>query len=590
MSTNCNIKWSHKKLYKHLRDIKYKIRKDYSPTYLYQSDFDNGTYIINQPGNYILKENIVFNPNPDNDWMPRSDQTQYSDHAYVLGFFAAISIKTSKFIIDLNGYSIKQSPEHALQQRFYSNIELGSSPFLPGQGPGNFATTFTPAKDGIICNGTLGRSSHHGIHGNNAVGILVEKVTIKDFEFVGSALNGGGCHMFRKVKVKDQFTDIPVLATYSAARFIRLFAKHLLHSDKLSQNQRDELQQKLDYLESSLDLTFREIIQTGSTTNLLFRNESRLPDGNSYGILFHVPGVAINNFVGSTKNYAKNVFLYKVYVKNLEARVDEIIGISNIDGTGVQVDTSGAVLQIDNITNSQGRYKGNVLSDLQIYLGKLRIELNVPLGTLNISKDVVAWSENGTDVKDILGYGYLYRTGADSMFHVNKGVIGYRFGGVKWLEMKKCCLYNVKNKGFLGNETISPSLKAQDDTYYLGAQSIGVSVSYCVDVVIYKFKLKKIKSRNGDITGIYNMNQSKKVKIDEVQIYKLKSGKYIDGEWRGINYYGDLVTFRKMKKNKVPQSVGIYVCKDCDVELGCLEIHKLCSPKRAEKIKYEYDC
>lgn len=176
------------------------------------------------------------------------------------------------------------------------------------------------------------------------------------------------------------------------------------------------------------------------------------------------------------------------------------------------------------------------------------------------------------------------------MFHVNKGVIGYRFGGVKWLEMKKCCLYNVKNKGFLGNETISPSLKAQDDTYYLGAQSIGVSVSYCVDVVIYKFKLKKIKSRNGDITGIYNMNQSKKIKIDEVQIYKLKSGKYIDGKWRGINYYGDLVTFRKMKKNKVPQSVGIYVCKDCDVELGCLEIHKLCSPKRAEKIKYEYDC
>ena len=91
---------------KHMKKIKRSIEENYSPTYLSQSDFDNGTFIIDKPGNYILTEDITFNPNQDNDWMPKSDQIQYSDHAFVLGFFACIMVKTYKFIINLNGKNI----------------------------------------------------------------------------------------------------------------------------------------------------------------------------------------------------------------------------------------------------------------------------------------------------------------------------------------------------------------------------------------------------------------------------------------------------------------------------------------------------
>merc|ERR1719171_1326365 len=37
----------------------------------------------------------------------------------------------------------------------------------------------------------LGLSSHHGIHGNNAIGVTIKNGLIKDFEVAGIALNGG---------------------------------------------------------------------------------------------------------------------------------------------------------------------------------------------------------------------------------------------------------------------------------------------------------------------------------------------------------------------------------------------------------------
>ena len=33
----------------------------------------NGTYIIDKPGYYELIDDVVFNPNPDNNYMPYPD-------------------------------------------------------------------------------------------------------------------------------------------------------------------------------------------------------------------------------------------------------------------------------------------------------------------------------------------------------------------------------------------------------------------------------------------------------------------------------------------------------------------------------------
>src|SRR5689334_17411103 len=81
------------------------------PTYIYQKDFNHGTYIIDQPGHYIIKENIVFNPNPSNDYLPNQNDQKYKTLSYTLGFFAVIVIATNDVYLDLNNKTISASPE-----------------------------------------------------------------------------------------------------------------------------------------------------------------------------------------------------------------------------------------------------------------------------------------------------------------------------------------------------------------------------------------------------------------------------------------------------------------------------------------------
>ena len=46
--------------------------------YLYNSDFKNGTFRITKPGTYIIGEDIIFNPNETNNFMPlESQNNQY---------------------------------------------------------------------------------------------------------------------------------------------------------------------------------------------------------------------------------------------------------------------------------------------------------------------------------------------------------------------------------------------------------------------------------------------------------------------------------------------------------------------------------
>ena len=115
---------------------------------------------------FKLSENIVFEPNPPSSdsaeavWAA-SDPLQaqfahYSPAAFGIGFFSALVCHAKDVVIDLNGYSIVQGDTHILLQRFYSNIELASLPFLPTQGPHTFGSHIESATNVCIINGSLG--------------------------------------------------------------------------------------------------------------------------------------------------------------------------------------------------------------------------------------------------------------------------------------------------------------------------------------------------------------------------------------------------------------------------------------------------
>ena len=149
-------------LYKHSQMNLLNFFKNYSPkvTKLSQDDFKHGTYRITKPGYYLLTENISFAPNANisqntspngrnvlHNFQPTPEQLtsgEYPFHPYHLGFFAAITVEADDVVIDLNGFTLSQHPMHYLQQRFFACIELANTPFIFGQGPGNFGNLISP--------------------------------------------------------------------------------------------------------------------------------------------------------------------------------------------------------------------------------------------------------------------------------------------------------------------------------------------------------------------------------------------------------------------------------------------------------------
>jgi hypothetical protein len=264
--------------------------------------FDTGTYVIREPGRYKLCENISFRPNgpapgsqlSDDSFQP--DYSQYSPFSYGLGFFSAIAIETSGVILDLNGFTIEQSPEHALIQRFFALIELASSPFIPLTGPAMFvgdSETFISANDIIIKGpGTIGRSAHHGIHGNFNTNITIEEVTFVDFEVGAVSLNRVNNLVIKDCDIPHNRQDVPVIGTFSSARFILPYLKILAEQYDYSMPLRGEIAHAsavYHALKQAIVNVYDDVVQEGyinakshPVEYSLFNNPFRVIDGPCY--------------------------------------------------------------------------------------------------------------------------------------------------------------------------------------------------------------------------------------------------------------------------------------------------------------------
>jgi hypothetical protein len=436
----------------------------YSCINLRQMHFENGTVRITQPGIYNLKENIVFEPNANNDFMPTYDQVKSNQYpiglngAYHLGFFAAITIECEDVILNLNKYTIKQSKLHYLQQRFYANIELASSPFIPKQGPGGFSTrnTYKAASNVLIKNGTLGLSSHHGIHGNTMKGIILQDLIFEDFEIAGIALNGAMDSFLHNITLKNTHLNVPVSSKYSQARFARQFLKNVPKNIMFNRKTGDDIMLELN---KQLKETEKQFMN-GKAPNTFFKhpNYGQGADGNVYGLVLNINGVAINDFVLSRPMNAignKNIYLENIYIENITSHPEEIIAISSSNemegayGGKRQVGSAGDVLDANAITNDEGLYNGNILSDVQLIIGKAKNNNNkLSLGTVNIEKEVIAWAEQKKEnLNDMIEKNnYYFVKGGDSMGHIMKGSLGLFVSCGENIEIKGLHVYCLKNK------------------------------------------------------------------------------------------------------------------------------------------------
>lgn len=156
------------------------FQKDPIEILVTQSSFENGPLMIDKSDCYVK---IVENIQIDFSSIPKKSDP------FHLGIFAAIIIKNPRVVIDLNGKIIEMSKSYQKEQRFFSIIELDQTPFPTGKA--GFKTLNLSPSDITIKNGTLGLSSHFGVHAAVAGSRLsFENLTIQEFEVSAISLSG----------------------------------------------------------------------------------------------------------------------------------------------------------------------------------------------------------------------------------------------------------------------------------------------------------------------------------------------------------------------------------------------------------------
>lgn len=466
------------------------------PIYIYQNDFKEGTYRITKPGLYTLNENIIFHPNPDNDFKPTMEQFKnntYPPHPYRLGFFAAITIECKDVILDLNGYSISQSVMHNLKQRFFALIELANTPFIPNTGPTNFGMNINAASNSIIKNGHLGLSSHHGIHGNNNDYILIHDITYKDFEVAAISLNGGNHIYIKESHIQGTNTNITSNAMLSQCLFALPFLKKIKekHPDAFLQTKRGKkcIQSIINDVTMDTENFLNSIINDDIYYDSILSNPSGLLDGNVYGIVLNSTGPVVGAFKDISPLNTRNayVIIENVIIENITSDSVEIIGYgldkSTQDGSYGKdqlIGPVGDIIQFENVLDDKGFYVGNILTDMQLIINKYgsnqedKGRANVPLSMI---ESIEACIVPVPEIKKEEGYYCI--NGRDSMGHHMKGSAGLFISQGQYIMLNNLTINNIINNGIGDTESCETS---------------GILLSGTKNLIIKNNKITNIKS------------------------------------------------------------------------------------------------
>ena len=434
-------------------------------TLLKNSDFAAGTVRLTKAGTYRIVEDIVFDPNPTDNWLPRPDQSLlYPPAKYRLGFFAALTIEGDGIVVDGGGFMISQSLDHYMQQRFFSVIELADQPFIPRQGPAPMSPVLVPATNSRVHNLILGLSSHHGIHGNNCRNIVLENITVTQFEIAGIAINGGVGVCLKDIVISGSSNQVPVLSTYSQARFIQPFWSLVDLSKSITL--RGQLYTGTDLknnLLASMDEAFSRYKAGDPITDNLFANHQGITECNQYGLVLNMSGVAVNELpmYRDPRKGNSDITVENVSISCITGAYQEIASLSVQDEeknkpssayAKVQAGPVGDVFRYMEVSNKQGHYTGNVLSDAQIFLSRE--------GFGSIQEATVQWAQTH---RSILTNPYLL-TNLDTMAHFSKSSVGILVIGADKLRMKQITVDGIYNEGTSSFLPSNSSFRGADST------------------------------------------------------------------------------------------------------------------------------
>ena len=584
-------------------------------TVLTNDDFKYGTYIIDKPGRYKLGEDISFNPNSPATLTEAIDKgiippeiaarlglsspvdafrssfplftqlvpggvesfspsagplvPQYDPSGFGLGFFAAIVIQADNVVLDLAGHTLEQSEEHALLQRFFALIELAEQPFIPNQGPADFGSSIISAKNVVIKNGTLGRSSHHGIHGNGNKHIKIINVDFVDYEVGAVALNGVNGLVIRNSNAENR-KDVPVVGTYSSAQFIKTYVAELLRkgsTTELNVNGEtlnvtriiNDLAAAVNNVHEDLIID-RNIVDGRPTIDAqqhpeefaLFHNKHGIVDGNSYSFLVNQLGIAVNGFPTQPdpEKASKNIWMSNVHVENQRAFINEIVALNQggvvIDPVGAVFQTlnthpvTGAPITVSSLDKNSAKYTGNAVANAQAFVAKAFLngefdDSNLDLKRLSINENVLKWVEANPGFENLVSIVPTesdFLCNGDSMFHVNKGVIAFKMDAAKNVILRNTSVNVVENIGkegstLCGDYSDSKSHPAATLLGYGGAKTRAFTFSGSKNVILSNSSAMDVKAASGTAIGVDVLNDTNFAIVKNTSIVGVDAG--VDG-------------------------------------------------------------
>ena len=504
---NCDLKQTYYKLYK--SSLIPPPTKRYK---LSQDDFTTGTYRIIQPGYYQLTEDIVFHPNPDNQFNPTKEQFRtevYSKMHYRLGFFAAITVETNNVIIDLNDFSISQSPEHYIHQRFYAHIEFASSPFIPNTGPANFGSSIKIPSNVILKNGTLGLTSHHGCHGNHMSTVLIYNVTFKDFEVAAISFNAGIHIYLKNLSVLGTMREVSSLGMMSQFIFDLPFLHGIQQKYPEATLSTKYETITIDTIVKSIETELQSFRNDPSTYTGILKNTTGLPDSNAYGIVFNSKGPVVGPLKSMRDEYTignQYIYIDNVNIHNIESDSIEINGYGPINGKqeaygkDQYVGPIGDVIPLESVLDENGYYIGNLLTHMQLIINKYGIDKSEK-GTCNVPLRFIHDLENyQKPIQELMEIHQIYCIkGKDTMGHHMKGNIGLFISQGNYVMIKNCTIDGVINHG------TNPEKES--------SESSGILLTGTNHLVIYNQTIRNIYSQTGKHEAIRRKHENNNVII-----------------------------------------------------------------------------
>lgn len=572
---------------------------------------------ITNPGCYYLKEDIEVDFGAVYD-MTGDGKIESPLHH---GFPYAIRILGKDVRIDLNKKTIKMSASYFRLQPFMSIFDLGQFPF-PGA-RGGYPAIKKSANNVFIHDGTIGRTSHFGIHGNQNDGLVIRDVKLQHFGVAGIMFNTVKHVSVEHVVVDNAGHKANTKVSYGL--ILEMYRKVQLFKSKGSACADGNTAIK-NYAKAEMDKMLKDEDFLKALKNPgeghTARSDGADAQGNIYGIYFsaqmNVLKIASTQRPYDNLGDSSDIRIMDVQVKNIAKGSAEGKSVwfgdaqNNINEVIQPPDWNGHLHDYDAVCDDDDKFKEQSLASKISVWRMVFTECFVPNkswkdqgmdGQYEDFRDQVlanlANRKNGfkagtkcRKVENAAG-GIRPLSGFDIAGHKSKPLIGIRIDQVSNILISHVTVEGLHNKGPRGKRTIigenaylaTPPVwqsSAHTTFLYRGNWAYGITLSGCNKANVEHTVVRNLKSDKGSVVGVAAIGENRYLDIhnviaEELIIKEDQSARVPNMVPIAIPFYQEFSTSTLAISNISPNYVYKFTGKDCEqineqVTAECQEI------------------